>query len=269
LIVLVLVSIVFLSLYFRENRQGILHRAQSAGLAVVSPIQRVVSAVISPFSRSWRFLSEIGHLSSENVDLGRENARLRQQLVDRNELQAENERLRALVEWKKQAPFETVAATVVGRPPSNWEHTVIINAGTGSGVELGMPVVVDDGLVGQIARVSPWSSEVQLVIDQRSGVGALVQTTRESGVLQGSVNGKLRLDFIAKTSKARVGDVIITSGFGGVFPKGIFIGTVESVREPSYALFKEIDVHSEVDFSRLEDVLVITDKKPPIREGLR
>ncbi len=261
-----LVSIVFLSLYFRENREGILHRVQSAGLAVISPIQRIASGVISPFSHAWRSVAGIGRLSSDNVELRAENSRLRRQLVDRNELQAENERLRGLVGWKQHSAFKTVAATVIGRPPSNWEHTVIINTGSGGGVKPDMPVVTADGLVGQISRVSPWSSEVQLIIDQRSGVGGLIQTTRESGVVQGDVNGELHLDFISKTSKARIGDAVITSGYGGSFPKGIFIGTVQSLKEPSYNLFKEIDVHSEVDFSRLEDVLVITSPVQPQAE---
>lgn len=261
LIILVVVSVVFLSLYFRENKQGILHRGQSVGLAIISPVQRVASAVISPFSHAWRFVSRIGYLSSQNVDLKKENARLRQQLVDRNELQAESERLRALVGFKQRTGYETVAATVVGRPPSNWEQTVIINAGSSQGIKPEMPVVVADGLVGQVARVSPWSSEVQLIIDQRSGVGALVQTTRDTGVVDGDINAELHLDFIPKNSKARIGDVVITSGYGGVFPKGLFVGTISNIKEPTYSLFKEIEVRSEVDFSRLEDVIIITN--PP------
>ena len=261
LIVLVIVSIVFLSLYFRESRQGMLHRGQEAGLAVISPLQRAASAVVSPFSHAWRFVRRIGYLSNQNIDLGKENARLRQQLVDRNEMQAESDRLRALVGFKKRHGYSTVAATVIGRPPSNWEQTVIINVGSSQGIKADMPVVVADGLVGQITRVSPWSSEVQLIIDQRSGVGGLIQTTRESGVVQGDINGDLHLDFISRQSRVRVGDVVITSGYGGVFPKGLFLGTVADIREPAYSLFKQIDVHSEVDFSRLEEVLVITN--PP------
>lgn len=265
LITLILVSVVFLSLYFRETRQGMLHRGQEAALAVVSPVQQAASAVISPFSRAWRFVTRIGYLSSHNIELQKENARLRQQLVDRNEMQAESDRLRALVGFKRRSGYETVAATVVGRPPSNWEQTVIINAGSAQGIRPDMPVVVADGLIGQVTRVSPWSSEVQLIIDRRSGAGGLIQTTRESGVVEGDVNGELHLDFISKQSKAKVGDVVITSGYGGVFPKGLFIGTISDIREPSYSLFKQIDVHSEVDFSRLEDVLVITNAGPRVR----
>lgn len=264
LAILVIVSVVFLSLYFRENRQGILHRGQSAGLAIVSPMQRVATAVISPFSRAWRFVTRIGYLSSQNIDLKKENARLRQQLVDRNEMQAESERVRALIGWKQRTRYKTVTGTVVGRPPSNWEHTVIVNVGSSAGVRTDMPVVAADGLAGQVARVSPWSSEVQLIIDQRSGVGGLIQTTRESGVVEGDINGELHLNFIAKTSKARVGDVVVTSGYGGVFPKGLFIGAIAGLREPTYSLFKQIDVHSEVDFSRLEEVLVITNPPAPV-----
>ena len=261
LIILVVVSVVFLSVYFRETRQGVLHRGQEVGLAVVSPVQSLASAVISPFQNAWRFVSRIGYLSGHNVDLQKENARLRQQLVDRNEMQAESDRLRALVGFKSRSAYKTVAATVIGRPPSNWEQTVIINVGSNQGIKPDMPVVVADGLAGQIARVSPWSSEVQLIVDQRSGVGGLIQTTRESGVVEGDINGDLHLNYISMQSKAKVGDVVITSGYGGVFPKGLFVGTVSDIRQPAYSLFKQINVRSEVDFSRVEDVLVNTN--PP------
>lgn len=267
LIILIFVSIIFLSLYFRENEQGILHRGQSMGLAIVSPVQRVASAIISPFSNAWGFLGRIGYLSSQNVDLKQENARLRRQLVDRNELQGENDRLRTLIGWKKDSGFRTVTATVIGRPPSNWEQTIIINTGSSAGIKVDMPVVVADGLVGRIARVSPWSSEVQLIIDQRSGVGGLIQTTRESGVVEGDINRQLHLSYVAKDSKVKVGDVVVTSGYGGVFPKGVLVGTVAAAKDRAYSLFKEIEIHSEVDFGRLEEVLVITNPPPKASYG--
>ena len=125
-----------------------------------------------------------------------------------------------------------------------------------------MPVVVAEGLVGQVTQVSGHAAEVQLITDQKSGVAAQLIGSGETGIVEGEVDRKLKLNFVSKDSKVRKGDLVITSGLGGVFPKGLFIATVSKTTQRPYSLYKDISLYSPVHFNGLEEVLVIVNPPP-------
>jgi rod shape-determining protein MreC len=148
-------------------------------------------------------------------------------------------------------------AQVTGRDPTGWFKSVIIDKGRGAGLELNMPVVNASGVVGRIVSVSPNYAKVLLIIDQNSAVDCLVQRSRDRGMVKGLSAEICKLDFVVKSSDVATEDVVVTSGLGGIFPKGLPVGKVLNVKEASGELFKDIEVRPVVDFSKLEEVLVI------------
>ncbi|MDP2299467.1 MAG: rod shape-determining protein MreC, partial [Actinomycetota bacterium] len=178
-------------------------------------------------------------------------------LAELEEARQENERLRALVEFAEERNLAKLGARVIQRPLSSWEGVVVIDRGSEDGVEPGMPIIAAQGLVGQVAEVSARSSTVRLITDQQSGVAAMIQSTRALGVMRGSVGGALSLDFVDRTMLPQVGDVVLTSGLGGVYPKGIVVGDVVSVDDRRGELYPRIGVTSRVPVDLLEEVFVL------------
>jgi len=211
----------------------------------------------SPVRAAGEFISRLAASAERLATLEAQNDELRARLAALEEARQENERLRELVDFAEERNLATLGARVIGRPQSTWEGVITIDRGTEDGVEPGMPVIAAQGLVGQVATVSPRASTVRLITDQQSGVAAMVQSSRVLGVVRGSVSGALSLDFVDRTEAPIEGDVVITSGLGGVYPKGIVIGDVTSVEDRRGELYPRIAVESRVPISRIEEVLVL------------
>ena len=178
------------------------------------------------------------------------------------EIGNENDRLRDLLQLTERTGFVIVPADVIAYEPSNWSHAVTINEGSSRGVRVGMPVLVGDGVVGQIVAVNVNSARVLLLTDPSSGVDAFVQNSRVRGVVVGMGEFKARWNYVLSKETVLVGDRIVTSGMDGVYPKGLIIGVVKRVHEDRAGrLFKRVDVEPAVDFSRLETVAVVTGKQ--------
>jgi rod shape-determining protein MreC len=150
-----------------------------------------------------------------------------------------------------------IAAEVVAYSPSAWFRTIVINKGQRDGVKKGFPVVTLEGVVGRVMRISSSSSVVLLVLDRNSSVDCLVQRNRIRGIVEGEGGGRCYLRYVPRTEDIQVGDHIITSGLGGIFPKGLSMGEVVRVEKKEYGLFQEIEVMPSADLSRLEEVMVI------------
>jgi rod shape-determining protein MreC len=189
-------------------------------------------------------------------DLDAENRRLRAELSELTELRHENERLRRLLGFVEETALPSVAARVIAEDASNWFRTIEIDRGTADGLTEGLPVVNAAGLVGRVVRCTPHSARVLLITDASSAVAVLVQDQRIRGVCRGQ-GGALVLDFALVQDQIQVGDGVITSGLGGVFPKGLFVGFVRSVQREQFGLFQTIEVEPAVDFAHLEEVLVL------------
>jgi len=257
LIILVVLSLVMLTVYFREGDDGVLHGARRVTLEVTAPLARAGTAITSPVRSISSFFAGIGASRERVQALEQQNEELRARLAELEEARQENERLRALVDFAEERKFAKLGAEVIRRPVSIWEGVIVIDRGSNDGVEPGMPVIAAQGLVGQIADVSAHSSSVRLVTDQLSGVAAIVQSSRTPGVVRGSIGGALSLDFIDRTYLPVEGDVVITSGIGGVYPGGIVIGDVIAVDDRHGELYPRIRVASRVPIGSIEEVFVL------------
>lgn len=175
------------------------------------------------------------------------------------EIGHENDRLRELLELKKTTGYTGVVANVIAYEPSNWSHAVTIDRGRSSGITVGMPVLIGDGVVGQVVAANANTARVLLLTDPSSGVDAFVQNGRVRGVVVGMGEFRARWDYVLSKEKVMIGDRVVTSGMDGVYPKGLIIGVVKKVYEDRAGrLFKRVDIEPAVDFSRLETLFVVT-----------
>ena len=227
-----------------------------------SPFERQLLGLTAPLqagvvtTAGWFGLGAGG---GEGLDV--ENRMLRSQLVELEELRSENARLKGLLEFRSGLETETVVARVIGVDPTNWFQTVTIDKGSEQRLREGMAVINQHGVVGRIVKCSPRSSRVLLLIDASSAVATLVERTRTRSVCRGTGDG-LSLDYVALPEDVAEGDLIVTSGLGGVFPKGLPVGTVRSVVRGGFSMFQTIEVAPAVDFSRIEEVMVLRNEPP-------
>jgi rod shape-determining protein MreC len=270
LALLVILSIGIFTFHFREGENGLLHGLQRFTMNVMAPLQTGISVVISPFENLFRLIGESRDFRSENRKLKKDLAETQRQLVTFKDIEKENARLRKLVSLREKVAFDTLAARVIGRQSTEWQNNIVIDMGSNDGIKKHMPVLVSEGLVGQVVEVSSGAALVQLLNDEKSGEAAQIVETGEEGIVQGQEGGGLRLNFIAKSSPVKVGDSVITSGIGGVFPRGILIGNVKDVKDDPYLMYKTIVIEPGINTDLLEEVLVIIDMESPapfLQEG--
>lgn len=257
LTVLIVLSLVLVTVYFREGDTGPLHTMRSATIEVTAPIARLGTALTSPFRSAAAWFEGLGASRERVAALEQQNEELRARLAELEEARQENERLRDLVDFAEEQELARLGANVIRRPVSIWEGVIVLDRGSTDGIQPGMPVIAAQGLVGQVAEVSPNACTVRLVTDQQSGVAALVQSTRATGVVRGSVSGELTLDFIDRALLPVAGDVVLTSGLGGVYPAGIVVGDVTAVSDKRGDLYPDITIESRVQVDRIEEVLIL------------
>jgi rod shape-determining protein MreC len=233
---------------------------------ITAPFQKLIRQTISATKDFWTNYFYLVDVRSENRRLKREMDSLRRENSRYRELLATHERLRSLLQFKEVIHRPVVAAQVIGLDPTGWFKSVIIDKGKNAGLKWDMPVVNASGVVGRIVSVSNNYAKVLLIIDQNSAVDCLTQRSRDRGMVKGTSGQICKMDYMAKSSDAVVGGLIITSGLGGVFPKGLPVGKITDVKEGEGKLFKEIDVMPSVDFSKLEEVLVIQSTNPREKE---
>jgi rod shape-determining protein MreC len=169
----------------------------------------------------------------------------------------ENARLRNLLDFGKMIPYTSIPAQVIGRDPSNWANSLIIDKGTLSGIKTNMAVISTRGLVGRIVEAGKSSSKALLITDPNIKVGVLIRRNRQGGILIGRPGGRCKIIYISLDSDVRPGDKVMTAGFGSVFPKGILIGEIEKVGREEGRLYKYAILKPSQDLSRLEEVLCI------------
>jgi rod shape-determining protein MreC len=227
-------------------------------LESVSPFLKATAALKRSAGEIWDSYVDLRFVRQENVRLQEEVEALRARLGAVEEAHRENQRLKNLLGLREREPFQVVAAGIVGRDATNWFHTLLIDRGSRHGVERHTAVIAPAGLVGQVVEASSSSARVQLITDPVSSVGVLLQGSRVTGLLVGGQSGRLRIRYLPLRAEIQTGEVVITSGLGGVYPKGILVGKVLAVDGRGGALFQEATVEPSVDFSQLEEVLVIT-----------
>ncbi len=253
---------VFCCVFFAARGKFKTPAGDNAAMTIVSPFQRAFSWIGSQLAFVKNTFTEISQLHEQNKLLRAEVEILRAQNLTASEYASENQRLRNLLGYKQSAvQFDLVAASVIGRESSSWSSVIVINRGTLDGVANNMPVVTEMGLVGHVMEASFNSSKVQLLIDPRSSVGTLIQRaeSRVAGIVEGDITNpnRPRMVNIPKDSDVQVDDMVVTSGFGGVYPKGIVVGKVAEVHNAEGGLLKFCSIDTSVDFQKLEDVAVI------------
>jgi rod shape-determining protein MreC len=242
---------------FRGGESGPLAGLGRTALGIVSPLQEAVSNVFRPVTDFVQGVTEIGSLRAENQrlrDLLRVAARGQQEILT---LRRENEELKKIFELSQRLQLPTVGAEIIGESPSNFEWLWVINKGASEGLQVDMPVIGPEGLVGRIVRVSPASSVVQQIIDPESSVVVRLASSGETGVLTGQGGHDLLLEFVNPATTVRPGEIVETTGLGGVFPAGIPVGVVSVATADESDLVKQVLVRPNVDFSQLPLVAVL------------
>ncbi|MBI2369208.1 MAG: rod shape-determining protein MreC [Deltaproteobacteria bacterium] len=237
------------------------------GLYVVVPLQLGVRWALAQPIGLWHNYLYLVKVRQENVRLRGEIARLQGEVGRLLEADQANRRLRALLEFKERAVIPLIAAEVIGRDPSNWFKAVLIDRGTEDGVRRGMAVVNADGAVGTVMQASRRAAKVLLLIDTNSSLGVMVQRTRAKAILVGTLEDRAQLKYLRRSDDVAVGDLVVSSGLTGTYPKGIAVGRVSQVEKKGYGIFQYAEVTPSVDFSRLEEVFVVPDGRAEIAEA--
>ncbi len=267
LILFVALAIVLITVWYRESDTGALHRTRSVLQAATAPVSAAGEWATRPVRGFFAWATDLGVSRSQLEQLRSQNERLRSRVSELEEARIENIRLRRLVKITESGKIDAVAAHVIGRPLNQWEGVITIDRGSSDGLKPGLPVVGPRGLLGQTVSVSPRSARVRLITDQRSGVAALVQRTRAAGIVKGSIAGQLNMQFVSTETTVRAGDVIVTSGMGGIYPKGLIVGEATDIEREPNALFQVIRVEPASQLSGLEEVLVLVGAPPAIGPG--
>ncbi|MRR10990.1 rod shape-determining protein MreC [bacterium] len=257
LAVLVVASLVITTVYFREGTTGPVHGLRRGVQAITTPFSAAGYWLFTPVRAVGDFVGGLGLSRSEAEELTAQNAELRARVAELEEARLENERLRKLVDFVEARELESVGARVIGRPVNAWDGSLLIDRGTEDGIEIGMPVLAPEGLLGQTVEVTKRSARVRLITDQRSGVAALLQGSRAEGVVRGSIDGGLTMEYVSREMTVTVGDVVLTSGMGGVYPKGLLIGEVSDVELDANDLYPRVDVRPTAQFAGFEEVIVL------------
>jgi rod shape-determining protein MreC len=246
---------------------------------VLSPVQKYLYIGGQRINNLFSFISNISTIKNENDALKAQNIDLENKLVDYDTLKSENQRLKEMLSFKEQYKdgiYTYVGASVIGKGSGNWFDVFIIDKGTNQGIKKYYPVVTGKGLVGQVVDVGPNWAKVLSIVDEKSRVSGIVSRSGDQGMVQGTSDfageKNCRMLYLASTSDVQVGDNVVTSELSKFFPKNISIGTVLSVDSEKNDFTKSITIKPSVDFSKLQEVFVITnaiDEKyyPPDEEN--
>ena len=228
---------------------------------VFSEVQRGLSGGFSGIRNVWTGYIGLRHLKVENDALKRDLASAQVAVQEQRALADRTRGLERLLDLREHLQLKTVAAEIIGAAATPDFRTLTIDRGTRDGVRADMSVIAPAGVVGRLVVPSLRSAKVQLLIDRNAAAGAIIERTRAQGVVVGSGDDKLRLDYVSEVFDVVAGDVVITSGIDGIYPKGFIIGRIESVEKVGGS-YKRILVKPAVDFSALEEVLVVLTPTP-------
>jgi rod shape-determining protein MreC len=233
---------------------------------VTTPVQKSLAAVHRGALSIWTTYLDWQYVRAENRRLREEVQRLRVEALVSTETADENRRLRKLLALKSRLPLETITGEIIAREWGGWVRSLTVNRGRGDDVRRLTAVISPDGLVGRVIDVRPGASIVQVLTDPTSTVGAHSLRTRAPGIVEGDPRGTIRFKYMARGGAGlSVGDLVVTSGQGGVFPRGVPIGRVRSIDDRGAALFHYAALEPVVDFARIDEVLlVIGDRQPDL-----
>jgi rod shape-determining protein MreC len=265
MVALLLVNFVLMAFDAREINSGqriIRVWTQTAADFVQSPVTNITAAISNYFTS----ISNLRSAQSENDVLKQRVQKLEVEKNQKEELATENDRLRSLLQLKEQSRYDVLFARIIGRDPSVWFDSSIINRGSLDGVRLNMAVVTDGGLVGRVTAVSPLTSQVDLITRDKSGLGAVIGQIGESNAL-GVVNGTskkdlLEMKYVPGSIDVKVGQPVFTSGQDGIFPPGLKVGDIVTVEPGSATTPHRIQIRPAARLSSMQEVGVLLYQPP-------
>lgn len=257
--VLIVLSLVILSFNLQRPVETGFFRKLVMELA--APMESAISGSIEGIRDVWkRYLFLVG-LEDENRALKRKIDNLTAELINYREVYLEGLRLKDHLALRESSDVPMITARVIGRENTSVFKSVLINKGSVDGIRAGLPVISPEGVVGRTVEASWNVSRVLLITDFNSNVDVLIQGSRSQGILQGGGATGCILKYVDRSEELKIGDAVLTSGIGGIFPKGLLLGTVVNVDRKDIGLFQRIDVLPAVYFSKLEEVSVISTKE--------
>ncbi len=262
-LVVILLPIIFYILIATIGRQNfsLPHRL---AIEILGPVQNAFSKTLGLGSNVWHHYFSLVGVAKENEQLRQEIQQYKKITSSFREAAAINSRLQKLLNLERSIKDPNISAQIIGRDPSLWFKTVTINKGSSSGIGQGMPVITAEGVMGQVINVSPHYAKILAATDPNSAIDTIIQGNRIQGIIKGDGHG-YQLRYILKNITVNRGDRVITSGMGGIFPKGLAIGQVDEVIKSRRGMFQKINVKPAVDFQRLEYVTIILHTKPSSR----
>lgn len=263
IITLVIICVLLVTVYSRESNNGLFHRLQRFSMDIISPLQKSMAKVFDPIRDGFGYMADMVTARSERDRMREENEKLEKQLFDKRELEYENEKLKMMIEVKESNPhLDLYVVDVIGASTDVWEQIILIGAGYSDGLQEYMAILTEEGkLVGRIIECTSEVSIVQLITDEKSAVGAKLQSNAEMGIAKGEGRGGVRLELLNQDAEVNMGDVVLTSGMGGTCPEGIPIGSITEISERRADLSIGILIEPAAKLTRLDKVMVV--RSPP------
>ena len=260
-IIITVIILIFIVIF--SNGENNSNFFENAATNLIMPIQNGLTYLKNKISGNSTFFTDINNLQNENEELRQKNSELEQSLRELENIRTENETLKEYLNLtEKYGEYKTIPGYVINKDISNYSKTIVINIGSDDGVQENMTVIGDEGLVGHVVSVTNNTAKVQTIVDTASSISCSMSTTKDSIVCKGTLNGQseLRAMYIPTDANIIQGDSIETSGLGGIYPKGIHVGTVKSVTNTQNITDRYALVETAVDFDKLDTVLVITNQ---------
>ncbi len=255
--VLIVICIIIITVSFRDV--DLFRRTRSVTLDFFKPVQENTYLFFQPVTRFFNRVGSYFKLTDTVQQLETENSKLRQAYSESINLKIENDALRRLLGLKIREEYDTEPAKVIGYFYNKWKSEIVIDIGTNSGIVEGMAVVNEDGLIGMVTLTSNYTSQVRLLNDPQSTIGARVLSSRKLGMVEGSNEKVVYLNYIPSGETVLKGDILITSEFGEYIPPELLIGRIKKIGQSSDVYYRQIEVEPFVDLMDIEYVLVIKD----------
>lgn len=228
-------------------------------VALTSPFERLTTSTGRGIRTTWTNYIDLRHVRQQNLDLQKQLDALRLQRAELAQDALEGQRLRTLLEFRHNYVAATVAAQVIGSSGSDQSRILTLDKGSRDGLKPDMAVITPNGIVGKLRDVFPNTAQLLLISDPSAGAGVILGSTRIHAILRGSPQGRIQINNLTPDSRIKAGETVLTSGGDGVFPRGLPVGTIESIAvDPVHQPYTLITLHSAVDLNQLDEVLVVT-----------
>jgi len=257
LIIVFTLLLVFSVLSLSLRRMPLMKTVEGVLVKISAPALKGLNSAAASFSRLWHHYLYLVGVQQENHELKKRVEEYQQKESRYEEALLALGRLEVLLNLKKQIALPVIGSRVIAYDPSLWSRCAILDQGKEQGIRVGLPVLAPGGIVGRVVEAYSGYSKVMLIVDRNSGADAVVQRTRVRGILQGKGGNRCSLEYVPKNADVQVGDLVVASGLGGIYPAGLIFGRITQASKKTSGVFQEVEVTPAVDLSALEEVLIV------------